>query len=137
MIKYFFTKQFVGFLLVGGISALLHWIARLLLSIWLPFSFAVIIAYFIGMLIAFLLNSFFIFPQSSKTRYSQIRSFFLVNLSFLPLVWLASIEINNLLKILGIINYSEEIAHAFAISLPMLATFLIYKFFTFKEKSYG
>lgn len=31
---------------------------------------------------------------------------------------------------------SEELAHAIAIPLPMLATFLIYKFFAFKEKRY-
>jgi putative flippase GtrA len=136
VIKYFFTKQFLGFLAVGGLAALLHWLARLLLSVWLPFSWAVIMAYGIGMLVAFLLNSFFVFPKSKKTRRTQARDFVLVNLSFLPLVWLTSVQVNNWLKTFGMIRHSEELAHAIAIPLPMLATFLIYKFFTFKEKGY-
>ena len=63
MIKLFVSKQFLGFLAVGGLAALLHWLARLLLSVWLPFSWAVIIAYAIGMAVAFLLNSIFVFPK--------------------------------------------------------------------------
>ncbi len=136
MIKYFLTKQFLGFLAVGGLAALLHWLARLFLSIWLPFSLAVVIAYMVGMLVAFLLNSIFIFPTSEKARHAQARDFVLVNLSFFPVVWLAAVQINHWLKTVGMISHSEELAHALAIPLPMLATFLIYKFFTFKEKSY-
>ena len=136
MIKHFLTKQFLGFLAVGVVAALLHWLARLLLSVWLPFSWAVIIAYAIGMLVAFLLNSFFVFPKSRKERHKQVRDFVFVNLSFMPLVWLTSIHVNNWLRDIGIMRYSEEIAHAIAIPLPMLATFLIYKFFTFREENY-
>ena len=134
MIKYFFTKQFLGFLAVGGVAALLNWLARLFLSVWLPFSWAVIIAYVIGMFVAFLLNSIFVFPKSEKARHAQARDFVLVNLSFFPLVWLASVQVNIWLKTIGMVSHSEELAHAIAISLPMLATFLIYKFFAFKEK---
>ena len=136
MIRLFFTKQFLGFLAVGGLAALLHWVARILLSNWLPFSWAVMIAYAIGMLIAFILNSFFVFPKSKRARLSQARDFILVNLSFLPLVWFTSIQVNNWLKTHGMLSHSEELAHAIAISLPMLVTYLIYKFFTFKEKVY-
>ncbi len=136
MIKYFFTRQFLGFLAVGGLAALLHWLARILLSVWLPFSVALIIAYGVGMAVAFLLNSFYVFPNSEKSRRSQIRDFILVNLAFFPVVWLTSIQINHWLKAYGVVLYTEEIAHALAISVPMLVTFLIYKFVAFKEKDY-
>lgn len=135
MIKHFFSKQFLGFLAVGGLAAFLHWLARIGLSFWLPFSMAVIIAYGVGMTVAFLLNSFFVFPNSEKSRYSQVRDFIVINLAFLPIVWLAALQINSYLKAWGLINYSEALAHAIAISLPMLASFLIYKFFAFKEKT--
>jgi len=121
---------------VGGLAALLHWLARLFLSIWLPFSWAVIIAYGVGMIVAFLLNSVFVFPKSEKARHAQARDFVLVNLAFFPLVWLVSVQVNNWLKTLGMISHSEDLAHAIAIPLPILATFLIYKFFAFKEKGY-
>lgn len=136
MIKYFFSKQFLGFLAVGGLAALLHWLARLFLSVWMPFSWAVISAYIVGMTVAFLLNSVFIFPKSEKPRHAQARDFVLVNLSFFPFVWLISVQVNNWLKAIGMTSYSEGLAHAIAISLPMFATFLIYKFFAFKEKRY-
>lgn len=102
----------------------------------MPFSWAVISAYIVGMTVAFLLNSVFIFPKSEKAMHTQARDFVLVNLSFFPLIWLVSVKVNNWLKTVGMTSHSEGLAHAIAISLPMLATFLIYKFFAFKERRY-
>ena len=135
MIRYFLTKQFLGFLVVGGLAALLHWLARILLSVWLPFSTAVIIAYIVGMVVAFLLNSFFVFPKSEKARHTQARDFVWINLLFFPVVWFFSLQIDSWLKTIGMVSHSEELAHAIAIPLPMFATFLIYKFFAFKENN--
>lgn len=134
MIRHFLSRQFVGFLAVGGFAALLHWLARLLLSLWLPFVWAVGLAYGVGMAVAFVLNSMFVFPTSNKPRRTQARDFVLVNLSFFPLVWLASIALNALLKHFAMPSHTEELAHAIAISVPMLATFLIYKSHTFGEQ---
>ena len=134
MLRHFFTRQFLGFLAAGGFAALFHWLSRIFLSLWLPFPWAVAIAYFIGMSVAFALNSIFVFPNSTRPRVLQARDFALVNLAFLPVVWAASIYLNYLLKSVGVARHSEEIAHAIAISLPLLGTFLIYKFIAFKGK---
>jgi len=133
MIRYFFTKQFLLFFTAGSFSAILHWLARVFLSVWLPFAWAVLIAYIIGIIIGFLLNSFLVFPNSDKARHAQARDFILVNLSFMPLVWSASMQVNNWLKTHAMLSHTEELAHAIAIPLPMFATFLIYKFFAFKQ----
>lgn len=133
MIRYFFTKQFVSFMAVGGLAAFLHWLSRIFLSHWLSFSWAVIVAYGIGMLIAFMLNSFFIFPASNKSKITQARDFILTNVCFFPVVWLSAIEINNALQFFGVALYTEAISHGIAVGLPMFATFLIYKFIAFKE----
>ena len=135
MIRYFLTRQFLGFLVVGGLAALLNWSARILLSVWLPFSTAIIIAYIVGMVTAFLLNSFFVFPKSEKARHAQARDFVWINLLSFPVVWFFSLQINSWLKTIGMVSHSEELAHAIAIPLPMFATFLIYKFFAFKENN--
>jgi len=137
MIKYFFSKQFLRFLVVGGIAALLHWLSRILLSNWLTFSWAVTSSYAVGMLVAFMLNSFFVFPKSEKPRHKQARDFIIINLSLFPLVWGASIAINNVLQALNILSNTQAIAHGIAVALPMFATFLIYKFFAFKESQFG
>lgn len=137
MIRFFFTKQFLGFLAVGGLAALLHWLSRIALSNWLPFTWAVAGAYFIGMLVAFTLNSFFVFHKSDKPRHKQARDFVIINLSFFPVVWIASIKINDLLKLVGFSVHTETIAHGIAVAIPTFATFLIYKLFAFKDTNYG
>jgi putative flippase GtrA len=137
MISHFFTKQFLGFLAVGGLAAFLHWASRILLSNWLSFSWAVVVAYCVGIIVAFFLNSYFIFPKSIKPKASQARDFIFTNICFFPVVWAAALLFNYVLQSLGFVKYTEAIAHAIAVGLPMFATFLIYKFFAFKDIQNG
>ncbi len=130
MIRHFLSWQFIGFLAVGGTAALLHWLARILLSQWLPFGIAVAGAYGVGMATAFTLNSLFVFSNSNRARRLQIRDFTLINLAFFPLVWLTSMQLDKLL--IDTVRYHQALAHAIAIIMPMLATFLFYKFFVFR-----
>lgn len=122
---------------MGGLAALLHWLARILLSLVMPYGWAVFIAYGVGMAIAFALNSLYVFPASDKPVQKQARDFLAINLAFLPVVWFAAMQLNTMLISLGVERYSEEMAHAVAISFPVMATFLLYKFFAFREKYYG
>lgn len=133
MIEIFLSRQFFGFVVVGGGAALLHWLARIALSVWLPFPVAVALAYCVGMLVAFVLNSFFVFNRSTRPRALQARDFVIANLLSFPVVWGASLWINGALQSFGMTHYHEALAHAIAIALPMLATFLFYKFHAFKE----
>ncbi|MBT3410990.1 MAG: GtrA family protein [Halieaceae bacterium] len=137
MLKYFLSRQFAGFLLVGGSAAFLHWIARILLSLTMPYAWAVFFAYGVGMGIAFALNSWYVFPKSDKPVRKQARDFLAINLLFLPVVWIASLLLKQWLIGQGVVRYPEEIAHAIAITLPVMATFLFYKFFAFRENYYG
>lgn len=137
MIRHFFTRQFLGFVAVGGLAALLNWLSRFLLSAWLPFPWAVALAYCVGMGSAFVLNSRYVFPGSERSRVLQARDFVLVNLAFFPVVMATSIAVNAWLARLGVPAYREGLAHAIAIAMPMLVTFLIYKFVAFKEKQVG
>jgi len=137
MLKHFLTRQFVVFLAVGMTAALLHWLSRALLSQLMSYAWAVAVAYAIGMTIAFLLNRYFVFPKSDKPANKQARDFFFINMAFFPFVWIASLLLNQMLISLGVGSYSEGIAHALAISLPLMATFLLYKLFAFKDRYYG
>ena len=55
------TKQFLLFIVAGGFAALVNIISRALLSLFMNFSSSVLIAYFIGMVIAFILTKKFVF----------------------------------------------------------------------------
>ena len=137
MLSHFLSRQFLAFLFVGATAAFLHWLVRILLSLFLAYTWAVCWAYLVGMTVAFLLNRIFVFPASDKAIATQARDFIVINLAFFPIVWAAALTLNRLLLKMGVEHYSQEIAHAAAISLPVLATFLLYKFYAFREKGYG
>jgi putative flippase GtrA len=133
MLKHFFTRQFLKFLFVGATAALANWVSRIIFSFWMSFSLAISAAYLVGMTSAFLLNKKFVFPNSSRPIQKQIRDFTLTNLVAFPLVWLMSIQIRNFLQGVGMVAYSEELAHMLALSIPTIVSFLIYKFLAFGE----
>jgi len=99
----------------------------------MSFSLAVISAYAFGLFIAFILNIYFVFHQSRKTRRKQARDFIYVNIAFIPVVWGTSIYLERLFRTLRVTDYPQEAAHAIAVILPAFITFLIYKFFAFKD----
>ena len=134
MIKHFVSVQFLLFVFVGATAASLHWLARYLFSIWLSFPLAVALAYFFGIAVAFGLNKRYVFPSSARPVQKQARDFVLVNLMFFPVVWVASILIRTFLIKAGIVRYVDGIAHGLAITIPIFATFLIYKFIAFGDK---
>ncbi len=137
MLRHFLSRQFAAFLAVGATAALLHWLARILLSLVMSYGWAVFWAYGIGMAIAFTLNSYYVFPASDKPVEKQARDFVIINTAFLPVVWLVSMQLNTWLTGFGYERHSEELAHALAISLPVLGTFLLYKFIAFRENYHG
>lgn len=134
MIRHFFSAQFILFLIVGTSAAVLNWFARLVLSNWVSFPIAVILAYGVGMASAFELNRRLVFPVSARPVIKQAKVFILTNLAFLPVVWGASILFKDLLAEVGIMRFSEGIAHGLALTIPVFIAFLIYKFIAFGGK---
>lgn len=137
MIKHFFSKQFLGFVAVGGTAAASQWLTRILFSMWVSFPIAIALAYAVGMAIAFTLNSLFVFPKSAKPRHKQARDFILINMGFFPVVWAGALVIASAMHAVGIVRGGQEIAHGIALTLPMAGTFLLYKFFAFKDSQNG
>lgn len=134
MIRHFLSAQFLRFLFVGATAALLNWLARYWLSSWLTFPVAVAFAYLVGIAVAFELNRRFVFQTSSRPMIKQVRDFILVNVAFFPVVWFAALLFKSLLQHSGVSVFIDGIAHGLAIALPMLMTFLIYKFMAFGDK---
>ena len=122
----------MGYFFVGLFASILHWLTRIFLSVWISFNYAVALSYSVGMLVSFLLNSFFVFNKSSIKRKKQAIKFILTSLLSFPVVWLCSIYLNDYLNFLGVFSFSEEISHGLALCFPMLVSFIIYKFVIFK-----
>lgn len=134
MLHSFFSKQFLKFIFVGGSAAVLNWLARYIFNFWFSFHLSILLAFFIGLSSAFILNSIYVFPNSTQSLSHQIKVFTITNLSFLPIVGVFSILLNKLLNYFEIYLYSKEIAHGIALLSPTFLSFLIYKFWGFKDE---
>ena len=69
------------FILAGGTAALVNWLARIALSLAMPFIPAVILAAIIGMVAGFLLYRTFVWPAQGRSWQAQLTPFILVNLA--------------------------------------------------------
>ena len=101
MLKQFFSWQFLGFIGVGVTAAMANWLSRIGFSVFVPFLIAVPLAYGVGMATAFILNRLLVFPRSPLPMNTQVRRFVVINVSFIPLVWLGSLLFLELFSWLG------------------------------------
>lgn len=132
LLKPFLSGQFLKFLFVGATAAAANWLSRYAFALFVGFSASVILAYALGMTVAFVLNAVFVFPESRRARHLQARDFFAINIAFMPLVWAASVGLNRMFLHAGLeTHYSEPLAHGLALAAPMVLTFLFYKFVAF------
>jgi putative flippase GtrA len=132
------TAQFVRFLAVGGFAATLNFVSRIILSRWLPFAAAVVLAYLIGLVTAFLLNRRYVFTEATNRLHHQMFWFVAVNAIALAQTLLVSlIFLRYVLPALGIAWHAEEIAHAVGVVTPIATSFLGHKHFSFSATRRG
>src|ERR1700744_355770 len=84
------TLRFASFVVTGGISAACNLGARYLMSRMMRYEFAVLFAYLIGMVVAFVLARTFVFESNERGWHSQLGRFAIVNAFGLAQVWLVS-----------------------------------------------
>ena len=113
-------------------AALLHWLSRIWFSTFLEFEVAVFLSYFVGLIVAFVLNKVYVFPKSTVDTSAQIRRFIVVNTITLPLVWLTSLFLVKTLTFIVDMQLREAVAHGIAVALPAISSFVAYKLFAFK-----
>ena len=133
MIKHFFSKQFMIFLLTGGTAAVINFSSRIFYSQHVDFSSAVILAYITGMITAFVLAKLFVFKKSQQSVFRCALFFVLVNLVAILQTWGISMGLANyLLPSLGITLYVQEIAHATGIAVPVFTSYIGHKRWSFR-----
>ena len=129
---------FLKFLLTGGTAAVVNIAARALLSLFMPFGLAVVVAYLIGMVVAYLLARAFVFGPSGQSTRSEFLRFGLVNLVGLVQVWLVSIALANwLLPAVGFNWNIELVAHTIGVLSPVFTSYFGHKLFTFRRAPDG
>ncbi len=134
MLSDFFSKQFILFLLTGGIAALVNFLSRFLYSMAFSFPVAIIWAYLTGMVVAFILFKKFVFRPSTQSVKKQIFYFTVVNiLAVAQTLIISLLLVNSLFPMLKITFYPEAIAHACGIAVPAVTSFIGHSLFSFKQ----
>ncbi|MEY3898995.1 MAG: hypothetical protein RI962_150 [Pseudomonadota bacterium] len=132
MMRNFMSRQFFGFLLTGGLAALVNFGSRILYNQWVDFSSAVVLAYLTGMVTAFILARSFVFTQSSQSVQRSAIFFVMVNGVAVLQTWAISMALYYLLPMAGVTRWVPEIAHAVGVVVPVFTSYLGHKRFSFK-----
>lgn len=127
-------SQFMGFLVAGGIAALVNFCSRIALNHWMPYSAAIMVAYLVGMVTAFVLNKLFVFRETVNPLHHQAFWFTLVNLAAV----LQTLAVSLLLArwVFPAIHFNwhgETVAHAFGVAAPVLTSFIGHKHLSFRN----
>lgn len=133
MIQQFMSRQFLMFLVTGSIAAGVNFSSRILYSLWLDFSPAVILAYLTGMITAFILAKIFVFKDSQQVVLHSAMIFVLVNVVAALQTWVISLGLANyVLPSLGVKVFIFEIAHAVGVVVPVVTSYIGHKHWSFR-----
>lgn len=133
MIGAFRSRQFLVFLLTGGIAAAVNFGSRILYNQWMGFSAAIVLAYITGMVTAFVLARLFVFRDSQRALHHSALCFVLVNGVAVLQTWAISLLLADwLLPALGVHQYVHELAHAAGVVVPVFTSYLGHKHLSFK-----
>ena len=133
MIHHFFSRQFLVFLVTGGIAALVNFFSRIFFNLYWSFSSSVILAYLAGMSTAFVLAKLFVFKQSTQSIHRSAVIFALVNVVAAAQTWGISMGLDYyILPKLGVTDFAPEIAHAAGVLFPVFTSYLGHKRWSFK-----
>jgi len=133
LIHHFYSKQFIGFLITGGIAATVNFLSRIFYNQYCSFSTSVLFAYLTGMVTAFVLAKIFVFKSSEQSVKRSAIIFALVNLLAAAQTWLISMGLNfYVLPILGVEQHIADIASAIGIAFPVFTSYLGHKHWSFK-----
>lgn len=127
------TRQFLKFLIAGGIAAVTNFGSRIALSQWMHYVPAIIVAYLIGMVTAFMLNRVFVFEGHTNSLRNQAGWFTLVNLAAVLQTLVISVALARyVFPALGLLEHTETIAHAIGVMVPVMTSYIGHKYLSFR-----
>jgi putative flippase GtrA len=127
-------REFILFLITGGLAALINIVSRIGFSTVVRFELAVLLAYGLGMLTAYLLARRFVFVDSRASIGRSFAAFALVNLFAVLQTWLVSVGLRNwLLPLLGIAVFRDVLAHGIGVAVPVISSYFGHKHISFKD----
>ena len=127
--------EFPRFLIAGGIAAAANFGSRFVFSIFFSYAIAVVLAYLVGMVVAFLLMRGHVFNARNGSLAPQVTKFVGVNvLAVLQTLVISLLLASWLLPNIGITDQvkAEAIAHLAGVLVPVVSSYFGHKFLTFR-----
>ncbi|MBD8907488.1 sugar translocase [Methylorubrum zatmanii] len=129
------SREVVRFLIAGGSAAAINWLARIPLSLILPFEAALVAAYAVGMVAGFWLYRVFVFRGAARgSLRGQLPLFLAVNACGVGVVLavstLAVAALGGLLPGLGP-TVAEKLGHGLGVGAGAVANYLGHRLLTF------
>jgi putative flippase GtrA len=129
-------REFVSFLVTGGIAALVNLGARLVFNRVMPFEIAVIVAYLFGMTTAYVLARNFVFERSGRAVHDEYLRFTLVNLVAVSQVWIVSVGLADFVfPRLDFAWHSYTVAHVIGVAIPVFTSYIGHKRLSFASRA--
>lgn len=127
-------NEFIQFLIVGGFSAGINFVSRIGFSGLVSYRYAILLAYTIGMLTAFLLSKHYVFEKSGRSSKDELRDFTIVNIFAVIQVWLISVGLAEyIFPYISFNYYPEEVAHLIGLGIPVISSYFGHKYFSFRK----
>ena len=127
------TPEFIRFLIAGGVAAAANFGSRFLFSLFLSYELAIVFAYLVGMLVAFILMRGQVFAATGSALLPQVVKFAGVNaIAILQTLVISVLLARWGLPAIGITEHVEAIAHLVGVIVPVVTSYFGHKFLTFK-----
>lgn len=129
------SRQFIAFLVAGGTAALANIGSRWLFDLAMPYVPAIVLAYCVGMVTAFVLNRMFVFRASDGVLHRQALWFVAVNLVAVLQTVLISLLLRDwVFPRTGMAFHPATVAHVVGVIVPVFTSYLGHKHLTFLNR---
>ncbi|MGG7161873.1 GtrA family protein [Clostridium baratii] len=126
ILKIFLSKEFILFVIIGVINTFNGVVFSMIYSKFLDANLAFVVGYISGLFISYLLNSYITFRE--RLEFSKFIKF---AISYIPNFIIQNIVVLIVFNIMGL---NKLIAYILAAIIGVPVTFILMKFFAFKEK---
>lgn len=133
MMQRILNREFLKFILSGGIAAGMNFFSRMLFGLYLNYTTSIIFAHLVGMLTAYLLFKYIVFSTSENSTPKQLSYFVLINSLAVGCILLISLFFYHVvLARMTDTFWSESISHFVGIAATTLTSYFGHKYLTFR-----
>ena len=125
--------QFIKFLLCGGLAAGLNWASRFLFSLWMPFEYAVVAAFFVGLSSGYILMRLYVFEKKQASVVLQVSKYVAINmLALAQTLGISVLLLHWVLPGIGVVNHADAVAHLVGVLMPVVTSYFGHKRWSFR-----